>query len=276
MRISNITRRQIAPSGLHLHIFTGTPFGQWRQYKDGTLITDSGIIGSYIYAKPAFYFKLDSAFGHISYKKDTLHVARRQADDILLTSGTGHKIGNKGQIAYSALLGIPTHRDHVLELATFGVGHTGLGGQIDGSLNFENQTLFAALRLVHFLPRTAQVNNPCLKPFYSYCTYNIKPGNLGDIFISHQTRWGHLNRFEVGYDATFIFNESITPALTDADSLSTIIRHSFFGVYFKSILINKRKTGIVVGLSGGFDSKPKNIGTRYHLTAWGSWGILFN
>lgn len=275
LRISNITRRQIDPSGAHPNIITATPFGQWRLYRNGARSADSGIIGSYIYAKPAFYFKLDTAFGHINYKKGTLHIARRQTDDILLTAGSGHAVGKRGQMAYSALLGIPTHRDYILELANIGIGHTGLGAQLDSSCNLEHSTLFAALRLIHFLPRTAQSHNPCLRSLYTSCAYDVRPGNLADIFVSHQTRWGSHNRFEVGYDATFIFGGSITPTISDATSLSILMRHSFFGVYFKSIFVNNRKTGLVVGLSGGFDSKPKQLGARYHLTAWGSWGILF-
>lgn len=280
MRIASITRRQHANEPVdHEHAILGTPFGQWRALKTGSKQHDAGMLGSYIYSKPSYYVKVDTAIGHIandiplSSSNGSVHVAVTQWDDLLFTGGYGYQLGSNGRIAYSALFGIPLHRDYIVEFAQFGTGHVGIGGQIDTAHSFgENHTIFFALRGIYFVPRSAYTNNACLAPFLEQSTYDVKLGTLFDIFISHQVRWATHNRFEYGYDATFAPTSSINPPLFDHISF---IKHSFFGVYFRTVPFLGRPTGIIIGLSGGFDSKPRLLANTYHLTLWGSWGVAF-
>ncbi len=280
MRIASITRRQHANEpGKHEHALLGTPFGQWRALKTGTQQHDSGMLGSYIYGKPSYYIKVDTAIGHIASNvalpADTrvVHVAHKQWDDLLFTGGYGYQLGSNGRIAYSALFGIPLHRDYIVEFAQFGTGHVGIGGQIDTAHAFgDSHTIFFALRGIYFVPRNAYWKNPCLAPLLERSCYDVKLGTLFDIFISHQVRWAQANRFEYGYDATFAPTSSIKPSLIDDISF---IRHSFFGVYFRTVPFLGRPTGFIIGLSGGFDSKPRLFANTYHLTLWGSWGVAF-
>lgn len=280
MRIASITRRQHANEPVdHEHAILGTPVGQWRQLNTGTKQHDAGMLYSYIYTKQSYYIKVDSAVGHaagnipLSSSNGSVHVAVTQWDDLLFTGGYGYEIGSKGRIAYSALFGIPLHRDHLVEFAQFGTGHVGIGGQIDTAHEFSDaHTVFFALRGIYFIPRCAYTNNPCLEPFLPQSTFKVKLGTLFDIFISHQVRWATHNRFEYGYDATFAPTSSINPPLFDHISF---IRHSFFAVYFRTVPFFGKPTGLVIGFSGGFDSKPELLSNRYHTTLWGSWGLAF-
>lgn len=280
MRIANITRRQHANvPGNHAHAVIETPFGQWRALKDGTKQHDAGVLNSYIYSRSSGYIKVDTAVGHIATdipvpaRNTSMHIARMQWDDLLFTGGYGHHVFKNGRVAYSALFGIPLHRDYILELAQFGTGHIGVGAQIDSSYALtDNQTMFFALRGIYFVPRNARVENPCLTPLYAQSTYDIRLGTVFDIFISYQTMWNVYNRLEYGYDATFAPTGSINPPVTNGVEFT---RHSFFGVYFRTIPLFGKMTGLIIGLSGGFDSRPPVLGNRYHTTLWGSWGFAF-
>jgi hypothetical protein len=280
MRIASITRRQHANvPGNEAHALLETPFGQWRALKDGTKQHDAGILNSYIYSQASGYIKVDTAVAHIvsdipvPARNKTLHIARTQWDDLLFTGGYGQKLGSKGRITYTGLFGIPLHRDYILELAQFGTGHIGIGGQVDSSYMLtDHETMFFALRGIYFVPRHARVDNPCLQSAYEQSMYDIKLGTVFDIFISHQTMWNTYNRLEYGYDATFAVGGSINPPVTNG---VTFTRHSFFGVYFRTVPVFGKLTGLIIGLSGGFDSKPECLGNRYHATLWGSWGFAF-
>lgn len=275
LRISNVTRKQLQSAGEKpVNIFFETPFFQWRSYRDCSKQTDIGGLSSYVYSTSSYYFKIDAAVAHVNYTKSPIHFAQTESDDVLLTGGYGHDIGKRGRCAYSVLFGIPTHQDFNIDPVQFGTGHVGLGAQVDGSYHLkEHTTLFVALRLVHFLPRTAPVHIPCA--ILPYNAYNIKPGNLGDFFIAYQKQWNTHNRIEWGYNATSLFGGSINPFFPEASAIIVLMRHSFFGVYFRNILIDKTMTGITIGLSTGFDSKPKRVGARIQTTLWGSWGIVF-
>lgn len=286
MRIASITRRQKFETDKNKtleNLLAGTPFIQWRKIRNGSFKqNDYGLLGTYIYNKDNYYIKVDTAFARVNStiigEDTTLKVSRTQADDLLFTGGYGHAIGNKWRLAYSGLFGVPLHRNYVLEFSQFGIGHIGLGGQIDSAYDYlgtNRHVLFGAVRFVHFFDRTIKVENPCLIPLYAHQCYNLKPGNLVDLFISHQTTWNKQNRFEFGYDATFAFSASICPAIINFANTAVLIRNSFFGAYSRYIPIHNIPSGIIVALSGGFDSKPKLLGSRYFFTLWGLWGFGF-
>lgn len=281
MRISIITRQLINSDGSnttsdhHPHILIETPFGQNRHYNEGTREADGGTMSSYMYYQPSHYFSADIAFARIASKTEDLTVARTQTDDFLLTGGYGHAIKERGRIAYSFLFGIPTHRDYILEVVQFGTGHFGFGPQLDLAYHFScNNALCCALRCIYFIPRNAEQLNPCL-PSFPCDTYKIRLGFFADLLASYMKTWHETNRCEIGYDATIAFGGSTSPFIPEFSDTETFIRHSFFGAYLKSFFINKTMSSIIIGLSSGFDSKPKIFRAIYHLTGWLSWSVAF-
>ncbi len=277
MRISVITRQLLTynQSDHHPHILIETPFGQFRRYNEGTRESDGGTISTYIYYQPSHYFSADVAFARITHQNENISIARTQMDDILLTGGYGHAIKERGRIAYSFLLGIPTHRDYFLEVVQFGSGHFGVGPQLDTAYRISSEnTLFGAARCIYFIPRKAEQKDPCL-PSYDYNNYKVRLGCLADLLVSYMKTWHTTNRCEIGYDATLGFAESISPCIPQLSDFKTFIRHSFFGAYIKNFYINKISNSIILGLSSGFDSRPKNFRALYHMTGWLSWSVTF-
>lgn len=279
MRVSIITRQLLNYNDSsqvpdhHPHILIETPFGQRRHYNQGTKEADGGTMSTYMYYQPSHYFSADIAFARIVSRNEKLTVARTQMDDFLLTGGYGHAIKERGRIAYSFLFGIPTHRDHVLEVVQFGTGHFGLGPQLDGAYHLSsNNILFAAARCIYFIPRDAEQKNPCL-PSYPCDNYKFGLGFLADLLVSYMKTWHETNRCEVGYNATLGFGSSLSPCIAQLDLSESFVRHSFFGAYIKNFFIKKTMNSIIVGLSCGFDNKPKDFRAIYHLTAWMSWSV---
>jgi hypothetical protein len=280
MRIAEITKRQqLMPNTKKHNILGTTSFGQWRELKNGFKQSAYGQIGTYIRSSKSFYLKIDGAVGRVKNNVITNTFKRTQTDDILFTGGYSHQIGSYGRLTYSGLFGIPTHRDFILELAQFGTGHVGIGGQFDASYAYmkdRSNVLFAAARIIHFFPRKVSSHDPCLKSLYQCREYNLKLGNLADLYVAHQTNWAKVNRIEFGYDASFVgFGSAIKPTIPDFAGTLIVIRNSFFGAYSRLIPSEKMPMGIITGLAGGFDSRPKIVGNRYMLTAWFLWGILF-
>lgn len=287
MRVAEITKRQqLNPSAKKPNILAGTTVGQWRKLKDGSKQSLYSELGTYIHSSKSTYLKIDGAVGHVRNHIQGLIFQRTQTDDLLFTGGYGHTVGKRARLTYSGLLGIPTHRDFILDLAQFGTGHVGLGGQLDASYAYgstcspctknRSNVLFAAARLVHFFPRNVTSHDPRLTPLYPCSEYSLKPGNLADLYFAHQTNWSKRNRFEFGYDASFIgFGSAINPSILNFPGSVVFIRHSFFGAYSRLIPIGDVKTGMIIGLSGGFDSRPPTFGNTYMITAWLLYGVLF-
>ena len=280
MRVAEITKRQqLDPSKRKPNIIGETTFGQWRKIKNGARQSAYGAIATYIFSQKSFYLKIDGAVGHVRNDLDTITIKRTQTDDILFSGGYGHAVGQYSRFTYSALLGVPTHRDFILDLAQFGTGHVGIGGQFDAAYAYvpdRSRVLLAATRLIHFFPRNVSSHDPCIKPLYNCFQYYLKTGNIADLYVAHQMNWNKVNRFECGYDATFIgFGSSIQPEIPNFGGSALFIRNSFFGAYSRIIPIGKVKTGMIIGLSGGFDSRPPTFGNTYMITAWALYGVLF-
>jgi hypothetical protein len=281
MRLSIISRQLLNyketsnGSDHHPHILIETPFGQSRHYNEGTREADGGTMSTYMYYQPSHYFSADIAFARIVSRNEELTVARTQMDDFLLTGGYGHAIKERGRIAYSFLFGVPTHRDYALEVVQFGTGHFGLGPQLDLAYHFpSDDALFFAARCIYFIPRDAEQKNPCL-PSYPCNTYKVRLGFLADLLVSYLKTWHETNRCEIGYDATLGFSSSLSPSIAQLDFSEPFIRHSFFGAYIKNFCINRINNSIILGLSSGFDNRPRNFHALYHLTGWLSWSVAF-
>ena len=280
MQVAEITKRLSGVQNAKKHnTISETAFWQWRKLYNDTSQSTFAALTTYLYTKEHFYFKIDGAIGHVRFDLDPIVIKLTQTDDLLFTGGYGHSVGTYGRIAYSALLGIPTHRDTFLDIAQFGTGHVGTGLQLDGTYDYmhdQTNVILAAVRAVRFYPRSISSKNPCFRPLYPCPKYNFKLGNSLDLYVAHQTNWRKINRFEGGYNATFLdLGSGINPDLPGIGASAVYIRHSFFGAYFRCILIKKVQTGLVIGFSGGFDSKPKIFGNRYLLSSWLIYGILF-
>lgn len=280
MRIAEITKRQqITPNAKRHNILGETTVGQWRTLKNGFKQSVYGGITTYIRSAKSLYLKVDGAFGRVKNNIITNIFKRTQTDDLLFTGGYSHALSERVRITYSGLLGIPTHRDFILDLAQLGTGHVGLGGQIDTSFAYtadRSNVALGAIRLVHFFPRNVTSHNPCLQQLYQCKEYNLSLGNILDVYVAHQTNWGNNNRFELGYDASILgFGSRIKPEITNFSGSLLYIRNNFFSSYSRRFSLNKTPVGIVTGLSGGFDSRPKTVGNRHMLTAWFLIGMLF-
>ena len=278
MRIAQITRQQLALGNKRLHILGDTLIGQWLQLKNDFHQDAYGSLVTYIRTTPSTYFKIDGALGHVKNNVITNTFTRTQTDDLLFTGGYGHAVGPHTRIACSALLGVPTHRDFILDLAQFGTGHVGTGLQLDGSHAYNadrTQTLFAAARWIHFFPRNVTSKNPCLRPLYPCPEYRLAIGNLVDLYVSHQITWRKANRFEFGYDASFIgIGSRLCPQIPNFAGSQLYIRNTFFAAYSRLITCKRVKIGFITGLSGAFDSRPQTFGVRRMITAWFTAGVL--
>jgi len=249
-----------------------TTFGTFRKKYNGTRHECAGELFSIIYAQKNFYVRADAAAALVaSFDKGTLF-SRTQGDDLLFSGGYSPTLSDRMRITFSGFLGFPTHKDTSLDFVQFGYGHYGLGGQVDGSYNYvenENHWVRAALRLIHFFPRTITESVAGIaEPF----RYGL--GNVLDVFIAfHSTFNGHIA--EVGYDGSKFFGASVHPLFDDAVRKTNYLRHSFFGMYKYRFKFEEVTVSIAAALSCGFDQYPKLYGNKRIVTPWISVGVNF-
>ena len=270
LRIAETTKRQPEMAYLKPSLGSATFVDQFRKRHNDI---DENIVGglfSLVYFPRNFYMRMDWAFAHIALHTNAFDDARTQSDDILLSTGYSFKTSKKTKTTFSGLLGIPTHNDNGFLRPQFGTGHVGLGGQIDGIYNYKPRfSLRYAARSIHFFHNVVdiEINNNAKK-------FNFTPGNLTDLLISQHFNFGK-KRFEFGYNASFLTNSSLTPKIEIIEDQIRYIRHNFYGSFLYGFLLGKLISGIVVGMSYGFDSSPKLIGLKRILTLWAAWGLNF-
>lgn len=276
LRIAETTKRQAIQSDVpvHEHITAGTLFASWRETYNNTHQTINGGLGTFIYTPLDFYFRIDSALGHVraENKKESVHDSHTQWDDILCMFGYNMTLGERIHTTVSGLWGIPTHKDHNLQYFDFGTGHAGLGFQADAGYRYSennHNTLYGAARLIHFFPRTATA---CIDKISHAFDFNL--GNLVDLLLAHNSRWG-FNKLEIGYNATFDFAAHIDPALTSIVTKTNFIRSSFYGSYNHIFSKSKHPQALIIGLSYSRDQSPKQFGIQRGITTWITWGINF-
>ncbi len=246
---------------------------QFSKSRDDIRFWYTGGLLSLYHAKKSFFIRADMAVAHVNQKTCDTKFSRTQTDDILVSGGYSFAMNERTRFTLSALLGIPTHKDTSLEGIQLGIGHVGLGGQLDGAFFYSphmNHTIFTAIRYIRFLPRdiSACIANQHLK-------FNFNVGNVIDLFISHASRWGR-HKFEFGYNPTFIFQAHICPRLDLFTDRVNFIRSSFFANYRYGFLIHQKfPSGIAGGISYGFEHIPKDVGLKYAVTLWAGWGINF-
>lgn len=274
LRIAETTRRQTLEQHDRPSILVGVLVNQYRETKNDIHQFVAGGLATYIRTFKDAYFRIDGAVGHIDQDKSIARTKtkRTQTDDILCSLGHGFSLSHNIRITVSGLLGIPTHNDTILEGVQFGTGHSSVGIQGDFSWFYSEHTknsFMGAVRFVHFFSR---------KPATPFQNLNqdlkINLGNLIDILIAHQC--GTLrHKFECGYSPSFGFGANITPPLANTPLSTTFIRSNFYANYKFLFLIQNRPSVFGLGLSYGFDHKPKDIGLKKIITVWGAWGINF-
>jgi len=276
LRIAETTRHQEFERKLmRPSIAAATTFAQFRKRHSGQKERYIGELGSLIYLPSSCYVKADFAFANAHLNDDGVTSSRTQTDDILFTAGYSPTISQRVKLTFSGLLGVPTHRDQSLQNVQVGVAHIALGTQIDSAFNYSKnhkQTFMAAVRFIHFFPRTVSVilGQQC-------SDFNFSIGNLTDLFFAHHSIFGKhgMHRIEVGYNPAFLTNANIRPMLDEVIQQTDFIRNSFYGTYKYNFLIHKLHSALTVALSYGFDSKPKLFGNKQIITAWATWGINF-
>lgn len=274
LRIAETTKRQaFDKNGTHyMSLGVATPFNIYRKKYNGDMHDAGGVLGTLIYAPEKYFLRVDTAVAQVQQKAPNNCFATVQADDILFTGGYTKTINKQARVTISGLLGIPTHKDKSLEHVQFGYAHVGLGGQIDGSVDYlanNKHFILGALRMIHFFPRTtcAIVNN-CPKKF------TFTNGTTNDFLIAHRSRLGN-HRCEIGYDASMLWGTKIHPSLDATIQKTEYIRSSFYGTYKYHFVIKKLPQAITAAFSYGFDHRPKLYGNKRIITAWASWGVNF-
>src|SRR5204863_6278240 len=106
----------------------------WRKTVAESIQTVQCGLGDYIYSFKKWYIRFDVAVGKVHENLPVgAQTTHTQADDILFSTGYRQTaVDDRLSLAYSLLLGIPTHKDHGFEYFQFGTGHSALGAQIDG------------------------------------------------------------------------------------------------------------------------------------------------
>jgi hypothetical protein len=275
LRIAETSRRQAQEEKFKKpSIFAVGLVNQWNRLRDNSQEDYTSGLATINYSTKSAYIHADIAVGNVRQKTKSHSFSRTQMDDILITGGYGFKLNHRSRITFSGLLGIPTHKDLSPEGLQFGTGHVGVGLQMDGSFFYSphyNNAILAAARYIHFFPRTIEVPIP-LTTQIQKVDYNI--GNAIDLFISHFTKW-HRNRFEFGYNPTFIFGATSCPFIATLIEQSKLIRSNFFGNYRRLFRLGNHPSGVGVGLSYGFDHSHKEFASKRVITAWIGWGINF-
>lgn len=254
-------------------IVAAIPFFAARQRYNGGKQKMGGLLGTFVHIKPPWYFKVDFAAARVAEcTAANTYFARTQTDDILLSTGYILPIKERAKLAFSALLGIPTHTSYELEPIQFGIAHVGTGAQLDGSYIYTSNlkhSLVGATRFLHFFPRNTSVTvaNTCQ-------TFNLHLGNTVDLFIAQHSNLGR-HSFEVGYNPIFNFGAFACPAIQAVTDNAHAIRNTFFGNYRYNFLIHKHPSAILGGISYAYDRQTTDIGFRNTWIVWAAWGVNF-
>lgn len=199
--------------GRRSHIVTETPAVDVHEYRN--------IVGALFNVRylPSLNWWAECTTGlendHSTFTgSDPFCASRTGFDDFLFTGGYRHFIGDRTQLIFYGLAGLPAGRT-VKKDDRYGplVGSRfyGAGFGTEASYSFieeKDQTLSGIIqqRFVHFFSRHW---NPVLPP----CDI-IEPGNFTDILVTLQYR-KNVTAYEAGFNPTFFTNQAvITPTAT--------------------------------------------------------------
>jgi len=273
LRIAEATKRPAFEKSNTPHSIGITGFNTNRKRLKGIHHNAGGILTTFLYTKPSFFFRTDFAFGKVEESDGMCtKFSRTQTDDILFSGGYSFPIRKRIKLTFSGLFGIPTHKDLTFEGIQFGSGHIGLGLQMDGAFLYRSNkkhTIRTAARYIHFIGRKVAAK---VDKVLRYFDYHL--GNVVDLFLSHHFIFGH-HSFETGFDETFVFGAKIVPCLDDVVKKTNYLRSSFYSTYKHRFVLREVNNAIAVAFSYAFDTTPKEFGNKRILTAWASWGVSF-
>jgi hypothetical protein len=270
LKISETTRHAVSNEEDYPLSFNLSSVNSYREEFSGVREKILSCLASLIYSPVDYYIRADFGFASLNRDRKKLNFSKMEIDDFLLTAGKSKNFNDKIKLSFSGLFGIPTHKDYsIIQPLQFGIGHFGLGLQLDGSCVYSSDkkhSIFGAARFIYFLPRIIDG--------FKNSKFDYDPGNLVDLFISHQSVW-KKSRVEFGYDATFAFNPSILPCNKVLLEESVLQRNSFFLTYSHDFFIQKYLAGLLFGFSYGFDTLPCIFGFKKILSFWVSGSISF-
>lgn len=257
-----------APSLLTTKIYT-----QFRTNKRGDDQALYANVSNYIFTKKEAYFRIDGAFGYVREKNAQEITRHVQGDDILLSLGYRHKVKPHILLSYTAITGIPLHKDFEFEYFQLGTGHYALGAQFDAIFTIKNVThsLLTAARCIHFFPRKIDVllDTTCIAAHFAL-------GNLIDLLVAYYKKITPDHDLEIGYNPVFACNIHLHPAL-DQDLPSYGIRSTWYTIYRYKFTRGKYTMGVAASLSYGNDVAPSHFdgAMKRVVGAWLSYTIRF-
>lgn len=250
-----------------------TYVNQTRKTRGGNDQMINAGLADYVYSFKHFYVRLDAAVGRVHEDLQaggsTTHT---EVDDLLFSTGYRHEAFPTLNLAYSFLLGIPTHNDHSFEYFQFGTGHWATGAQMDGIYTFRdgrNDSLLMALRYLHFFKAKTLVSLPT----HPFCV-DLALGNVIDIFVAYHKKFKKQHHLEFGYNPSFAFGVKASPSLGDALP-SSGIRNTWYTAYRYIFIVKQYPMGVSLGVSYGFDNGSQLISLKRVVSAWGAYGINF-
>jgi len=262
LRIAESTKRQAFEAGENPHKVALTLFNNNRKKRYGAVHNVLGLLETYSYITPSFYFRTDFAFGQVQDHYKSSHFKAIETDDLLFKSGYSYTINPKTKFSISGIFGIPTHKDFALEHFEIGFAHFGLGFQLDSSYAYslpKTSAIRCAFRFIQFLPRKVQVKSDEILKYY-----NLNIGKLIDLFIAHHTVFDH-HSFQVGYDQIFFCDAKIHPFLESTIEKVNYMRPEFFSTYKYTLATHYLHHIFSATISGGFDIWPHIMAIKESL-----------
>jgi hypothetical protein len=272
MRFVETGASRSSGQGKHPFIASTTPAGQWRRKRDGTRETVYGDLSVFAYTIENFYARVDLAVARLTQRMKGVHTEHTQMDDLLFSGGYSYSPYQNITLTLSGLVGVPTHKNRILEIFQFGAGQFAAGVLVNGSFDYSgnhSHIIKAAARVVHFFPRQTP-----FKVLNKVQLFNFTIGNLTDLLIEYEKNWDN-HKFEVGYNPTLLLGSRIHPNLDDVDEITPFIRSNFYGVYTYAFSLWDLPNALSLGFSGSFDHKPHKVGYKDIITAWITWGVRF-
>ncbi len=277
-RVAQITRRPInkhneKPDPKKTpYSFTTLPFVQLQKHYHGDIFERFiGDYNAFVYDfGSSCYFRTDFAFAQIHQKTcNVTTFSEMESDDLLFTVGRNFNPTEKSRVTLSALFGVPTHTNYVLQHLTISPGQIGAGIQLDGLYSLDDHLDFLwGTRYLYFIPVDAQAKN---NNFYRFTI-----GQAADLLIALKSYWPQSHHgIEGGYSAHWNFKAKIWPHVATVVDQTNFIRNSFYLVYKYSFKSEHYAQQVLFNASYGFDSKPKLYGYKWSVMVWASWGINF-
>lgn len=286
IRIAEASKKK-ALETLKPYTFTFTPTGAYGKTRNDIITGLIGFLQSATYTHNSFFAQFNCAFGETYLivpplialgNTTTIHIKSFYTDDILIKLGYIYSYTDQLSFSFTGHLGLPTHKDYVLQTFPLGYAHVGLGFQFDSQYIYsspQENAIRSAFRLIQFIPRnamaslfnqgsTAATNN----------RFNINLGTLIDIFISHLSIFGN-HRLEFGYDQIIFCNGKIRPFLPFALEFFNFISPNFFLAYNYNNSTKYINHILSIGTSLGFTIWPNQFGNKISVEPWMTYIINF-